>query len=45
MSGLTYPMQLLNIEPQSYHLDYLDTLSTYDHHFLISKYLDACVEF
>ena len=38
-------MKFLNKEPQSFYLEDLETLITCDHHYLISKYFDACVEF
>ena len=41
--GQFYPMLLLNAEPQSCFLEYMDTLINCDHHYLISKASDTCV--
>ena len=38
-------MQYMNTESQSFCLEDLYTLSTCDHHYLLSKDNDVCVEF
>ena len=43
IQGLPYTMQLMNAEHPSFHLKDLDTLSTCDHNYLLSKVFDTCV--
>ena len=45
MPALPYPMQLLNVEPQSCYLEDIYTVRTYDNNYLLSIYFHTFVAF